>query len=309
MRAVVIINPVAGGRRRGLPIGERVRVAQEAFARHEIDGLVLLTERAGHASELAQVAVAGGADTVVAWGGDGTINEVASQLAGAAALGIVRAGSGNGLARELGIPASPRAALDIALAGRDRRIDVGEIEGRPFLNVAGIGFDAAMAAAFNRMGGERRGPARYALRVLRDAFGYPARRYEIDVDGQRVEAAALVVAIANLRQYGSNVVIAPRAAPDDGLLDVVIVGDRRAISRVGLVPRLFDRTLDKAPGVGMLRGARVSVAGEGPLDFHVDGEPQPGTGPVVRAGVCPGRLRVRVAGPGAGRVGPTASPS
>ena len=295
MPVAVIINPVAGGTRSLAP-EKRVRLAEKALARHGAVGRVLLTGRPGHGSELARQAVADGATTVVAWGGDGTINEVASQLVGTdTAFGIVRAGSGNGLARELGIPKRPDAALDIALAGGERRIDVGEIEGRPFLNVAGIGFDAAMAAAFNRLGGERRGPIRYTIRVLRAAFDYKAVRCTVDVDGYRFDADALVVAIANLPQYGSNAVIAPRAQPDDGLFDVVVVEDRGVLGRLGLAPRVFDRTIDKAAGVTTLRGIRVTVTAEGPLDFHVDGEPHPGGRTTVRATIHPGNLRVRVA--------------
>ncbi len=294
MSVVIIINPVAGGSRRGLSVDERVRLVREALASHHADGRVVLTERPGHGRELARQAVAEGCTEVIAWGGDGTINEVASQLVGtAAALGIVRAGSGNGLARELGIPTNPGQALAIALGGRERRIDVGEIEGRPFLNVAGVGFDAAMAAEFNSLGGERRGPLRYTARALRAMFGYVAGRYTVEVDDRRLESNALVVAIANLPQYGSNAVIAPRAVPDDGMLDVVVVEERGALGRVGLGLRLLDRTIDKASGVTMLRGSRVRVTGAGPLPFHVDGEPSLG-GSTVSAAVRPRGLRVRV---------------
>jgi diacylglycerol kinase (ATP) len=294
MSVLVIINPIAGGSRRGLSVDDRVRLVREALARHGADGRVVLTERPGHAPELARQAVEEGADVVVAWGGDGTINEVASQLVGTGAvLGIVRAGSGNGLARELGIPARAEDALAIALAGRERQIDVGEIEGYPFLNLAGIGFDASMAAEFNRLGGEHRGPLRYAVQVLRAAFSYPARPYIVEVDGQRLEVDALIVAIANFGQYGANAVIAPHAKPDDGLLDVVVVENRGALGRIGLVPRAFDRTIDKAPGVTILRGARVKVTGTTPILFQVDGEPHPG-GLAVEARLQPGALRVKV---------------
>lgn len=294
MSVVVIINPVAGGRRRGLSADKRVRLAQETLGRHGVDGRIELTERPGHGSELARRAVHDGAEVVVAWGGDGTINEIASQLVSTrTALGIIRAGSGNGLARELGIPRQPETALEVALAGGERRIDVGEIEGRPFLNVAGIGFDAEMADAFNRLGSERRGVLRYTLCVLQAAAGYGACRYAIEVDGQRVEADALLVAVANLPQYGSNAVIAPGAMPDDGLLDVVVVEERGLLARIGLAPRLFDRTIDKAAGVTMFKGTKVTVTGPGPLAFHVDGEPHAG-GTTVSARVYPAALRVKV---------------
>jgi diacylglycerol kinase (ATP) len=294
MPVAVIINPVAGGRRRGLPPVARVALARRAFDRHRVDGRVELTARAGHGTDLARQAVADGCRLVVAWGGDGTINEVASVLMGAGvALGIVRAGSGNGLAREMGIPRAPDAALEIALGGRDRTIDAGEIEGHRFLNVAGIGFDAAMAMAFNALGTERRGRLRYTLSATRAAFTYQPARYHIEADGQALDVEALIVAIANLPQYGSNAVIAPGARPDDGRLDVVVIENRGMLGRIGLVPRVFDRTIHKAPGVSILPAREVSVRCEGPMAFHVDGEPKPG-GVLVRARVLPGALTVRV---------------
>jgi diacylglycerol kinase (ATP) len=172
-------------------------------------------------------------------------------------------------------------------------VDVGDIDGRPFLNVAGIGFDAAMALEFNRLGGERRGPLRYTWLVARATFGYAPTRYVIEADDRRVEANALVVAIANLAQYGSNAVIAPGAEPDDGLLDVVIVEQRGAMGRLGLVPRAFDRTIHKAPGVTILQTTKVVVRAGQPMTFHVDGEPHQG-GAALEARVHPGALVVRV---------------
>ncbi len=246
MSVAVIVNPVAGGRRSSLAPEERVRLAEGALARHRVSGRVVLTRAAGHATELTRRAVADGCELVVAWGGDGTINEIASELVDTGTrLGIVRAGSGNGLARELGVPAQPEQALDVALAGRDRVVDAGEIEGRLFFNVAGIGFDAAMAAGFNRLGGERRGPLRYAGVVARALLGYRASHYSIEVDGRRLETDALLVAIANLSQYGSNAVIAPGARPDDGLLDVIVVGERDVVGRIGIVARAFSGTYQK----------------------------------------------------------------
>ena len=294
MPAAFIINPVAGGRRGSLPPAERVALVERALARHGDAGAVHLTKAAGHGVELARQALADGCSPIVAWGGDGTINEVASQLAGSGTpFGIVRAGSGNGMARELGIPADAERAIDVALGNRQRVVDHGDIDGHPFLNLAGIGFDAAMARVFNDLGGERRGPLRYAVQVFRAAFGYEAVRYVIESAGRRLEVDALLVAIANLAQYGSNVVIAPDARPDDGLLDVVIVEQRGVLGRLGLAPRIFDRTIHKAPGVTVLKAAEVTVSCATPIAFHVDGEPR-GGGTTVRARIHPGSLIVRV---------------
>jgi YegS/Rv2252/BmrU family lipid kinase len=295
MSVVVIINPVAGGRRRSPSPDQRVRLVEQALERHRLTGRVELTRAAGHAQELARQAVEQGCRLVIVWGGDGTINDVASQLLRtSAALGIVRAGSGNGFARGLGIPSRPDQALDIALGAHERVVDVGEIDGHPFLNVAGMGFDAAMAIEFNRLGSERRGTVRYTLQVARAAFGYPASRYTIEADGRRLVVDALLIAVANLAQYGSNAVIAPTARPDDGLLDIVVIEDRGAFGRIGLVPRLFDRTAHKAPGVTVLPAQHVVVATARPIAFHVDGEPHLG-GCTVEARIHPAALRVKVA--------------
>jgi diacylglycerol kinase (ATP) len=293
MSAAFIINPVAGGRRRSMPPADRVALVGRALARHSAAGVVHLTKAAGHGRDLARQALADGCSPIVAWGGDGTINEVASQLIGTGTpLGIVRAGSGNGLARELGIPAAPDRAADVALGGPERMVDVGDIDGRPFLNVAGIGFDAAMAFEFNRLGSERRGPARYAWKILRAGFAFGATRYVIEADGHRVEVVALLVAIANLPQYGTNVVIAPGAKPDDGLLDVVIVESRGTLGRIGLAPRVFDRTIHKAHGVTVLPARKVTVTAAAPIVFHVDGEPHQGPA-TLEACIRPGSLIVK----------------
>jgi diacylglycerol kinase (ATP) len=294
MPAVFIINPVAGGERSGLPPAEREALARRGLEEHGLPGEVHLTKAPGHGKDLARQALADGHSPIVAWGGDGTINEVASQLAGSGTpLGIVRAGSGNGLARELGIPTSPERAIEIALGARERVVDHGEIDGRMFLNVAGIGFDAAMALEFNQLGGERRGSVRYTQIVARAVFRYVSTRYVIETDDRRIESTALILAIANLAQYGTGAVIAPTAKPDDGLLDVVIVEDRGTLGRVGLVPRLFDRTIHKAPGVTIVPTRRVRVEASVPIAFHVDGEPHVGA-TVLEARVHPASLVVRV---------------
>ena len=294
MRAAIIINPVAGGRARGLPAAARVDLARRALARSGATGHVVLTERRGHARELADEAVRSGCDVAVAWGGDGTINEVGASLINTAtAIGIVRAGSGNGMARELRVPLDPGKALEAALGGRERVVDAGRFQGRVFFNVAGIGFDAWMATCYNDLGCERRGLLRYTLATFRRGFTYPAANYVVQLDGERLEIPALVLAIANFRQYGGNVFVAPSARPDDGLLDLVAVGPRGALRRLGLVPRLYGGTLDRASGVLVRRARRIVVTAEDPAPSHVDGEPLPAA-TRLEAEVLPAALRVRV---------------
>ena len=138
----VIINPLSGARGRSLG-ASRAALAGRLLASRGLEGRIRVTEYPGHASELARQALAEGASLVCAWGGDGTVNEVASALAYTSVpLGVIPEGSGNGFARELGIYLSPEKALDVAINGRERIIDAGQIGDRVFFNLAGIGLDA-----------------------------------------------------------------------------------------------------------------------------------------------------------------------
>jgi diacylglycerol kinase (ATP) len=294
MDVAVIINPISGAR--GRPGAGRARreLAEAVLAASGVRGMVSVTERAGHGRELARTALVAGARLVVAWGGDGTMNEVASALAfGPTPLGIVRAGSGNGLATALGVPADPAAALRGALTGAERTIDAGELDGRFFFNVAGIGLDAAVAAGFARGSLGRRGVLPYLALAAREFVRYRPRDYVCRVDGDVLRVHALLVVCANGTQYGRGAAIAPDARLDDGALDVVIVGARSSLALAVQARRLFNGTIGRLPGVSIRRFERLEVQADGPLLFHVDGEPVQG-GPVLQARVHPGALRLRL---------------
>ena len=277
MKVGIIINPAAG------PAWRRMTAAQvEAYTRavvdhHAADAWVVYSKGPGHAHDLAYEAVAGGADVVVAWGGDGTVNEVASALLyGRAVLGIVPVGSGNGLARELGIPASPNEALSVAVGGEERVVDVGEVNGRVFFNVAGIGFDAHVAERFARAPAPMRGLTAYAAATLGELFRY-----------------ALLVAIANTRQWGNGARIAPRARMDDDRLDVVFVRARHPVMVLANLWRLFWGDISDMRGVGHHLVQRATVQADPAAPVHVDGEPM-GHHRTITIGVRSAALRVRV---------------
>ena len=272
-------------------------MARAALRDHGTAGEVVVADGAGRGRAAARQLVEQGAETVVVWGGDGTVNEVASQLVGrAAVLGIVPAGSGNGLARELGLGMHPARALRAALEGPVRRIDAGELGGRLFFNVAGVGFDARLAAAFNAR--VRRGAAGYAAAALREALRevlrYKPARYAVAADGVAAGShPALLVAVANTRQYGNGAIIAPRARPDDGRLEIVVVPPIGLLRASWHLRRLFNGTLDGLPGVRMLRVQAGEIAAAGPLAFHVDGEVVRGESR-LRIAVHPRALPVRI---------------
>jgi YegS/Rv2252/BmrU family lipid kinase len=259
-----------------------------------VPGEVLVTQGPGHAHALARSAVDAGARLVCAWGGDGTVNEVGRALAGgAASLGIVPDGSGNGLARTLGLPRRPAAALATALGGRERRIDAGEVAGRLFFNLAGLGLDAEVAARFNARPRGARGLSPYVVLAVWALLRYRPARYVVRADGVQFRGPALLVVCANGRQYGSGAVVAPRARPDDGRLDLVIVEPRPVPAALRGAARLFTGAIDRLPGVHSSGFTRAEIEAPAPIAFHLDGEPGVGTSPLT-VRVRPGALRVRV---------------
>lgn len=296
-RIAVVINPISGARGRPEEARQRAALAADLLHARGVDAEVLMTESPGHGRALTLGALARGASIVVAWGGDGTVNEVASALVGRdAVLGVVPSGSGNGLARELRIPCDPEAALRVAVEGRTRRIDAGELNGRLFFNVAGVGLDAEVAHRFAaRPAGAPRGFLRYLQIAARELCTFEPAGHTIEAEGVTIRLRALIIAFANARQYGNRAVIAPHARLDDGRLDVVAVAYRRPWTALWQAPALFAGCIDRVPGVTMTQAAHVMVTSDRGVRCHVDGEPYAGgTSLVARA--HPGALRVQVAG-------------
>jgi diacylglycerol kinase (ATP) len=292
MPIAVIINPISGGARAG-QAEARARLAGAVVERHGEAAEIVVTERRGHAREVAERAVARGARLVIAWGGDGTLNEVASALAfGDVPLGIVPAGSGNGLACDLGVDRRPEQAIADALQATPRPIDLGEVNGRIFVNTAGVGFDAHVAAVFDRRGG-RRGFRRYVAITGRALLTYRPEHYTITTPDSCRTSRAVLIAIANSSQFGNGARIAPGAALDDGLLDLVVFEERARWRTIGSVPRLFNGTVNQVAGCSMCRIREARIESDRPIAFHLDGEPAEGVARLdVR--VHPGALRVAV---------------
>jgi len=296
-RVAVIVNPIAGAGGRPELARRRIASAEAALAVREVDGRVLVSEHTDHAASLARSAVADGASLVVAWGGDGTINEVASELAFRdVAFAVIPAGSGNGLARELGIPFDHARAFAVAFEGAERVIDAGEVEGRLFFNLAGVGLDAQVAHEFAARGQKRRGFVRYIEIAVRETFAFHSGEYTIVADGVSTHTRALVIAIANGRQYGNGALIAPNARIDDGRLELVVVEERSVLTTLAQMPMLLAGRIARLAGVTMTPVREVSIVSAGPLKYHLDGEPCIG-GTTITARIRPGALRIRVPRP------------
>lgn len=216
-KILLIVNPISHEIK-----GQNVEsIVKQELNPAQFDFDIVFTEYAGHAARLAKDAI-GSYDIVAAVGGDGTVNEVASALIHSeVALAIIPVGSGNGLARHLKIPIGLRASIQALNHAHMLLVDTAEINHKPFLMAAGIGFDALVAHRFASFG--KRGLLSYIQVALKEYFSFEPMNYHLQVDGKWIERKAFLISFANGSQYGNDFQIAPEADLQDGLLDLVIV--------------------------------------------------------------------------------------
>jgi diacylglycerol kinase (ATP) len=210
--------------------------------------------------------------TVVACGGDGTVNQVASVVVNTSmSIGILPLGSGNGLARSNKIPMDLKQALAVIAKGAVRKMDSALINGIPYFCTAGVGFDALIANCFATS--TKRGFATYINTTIKEFFNYKPNHYAITVDGVKTNVDAFLITIANAGQWGNNVYIAPSAKLDDGLLRVSILKpfSKRSIPSIGL--KLFLKKIDTAKNFMALVGKKIEIEFDNELPVHFDGEP------------------------------------
>jgi lipid kinase YegS len=285
------LDLIVHGTRADAP-GLREAVADVRAAGHELR--VHVTWERGDAERLTAESARRGTDAVIAVGGDGTVNEVTNGLAGSEVpLGIVPLGTANDFARQAAIPADPRAALDLVLTTSPERIDLGELDGRAFVNVSTAGFGAQLTADTDAGSKERLGPLAYAITGIKRLVGEsPVRHARFSGPDFSVELDYLVFAVGNARATGAGVEIAPLASLRDGLLDLCVVGP---VGRTGFAPLFLDvkrgEHLERE-GVHYVQTPWVRVESEEPVPVNVDGEP--GERRVLEYRVRPGALRVHL---------------
>ena len=217
-KVMAIINPISGTRSK-----EKLEeLLQQTFRRVQADLTILHTTGPDDARTMGRQAAEAGYDLVVAVGGDGTVNEVASALCRTrTALGIIPCGSGNGLARTLQIPQNFEKSLEILTEGVVENCDYGMVNGIPFFCTFGLGFDAAVADSFSHCG--RRGRLTYIRKAIEEYLRYRPASYALFINGEVAVKEAFLIAVCNVSQYGNNVYIAPGASVNDGLLDITVV--------------------------------------------------------------------------------------
>ncbi|WP_316764442.1 diacylglycerol kinase family lipid kinase [Pedobacter aquatilis] len=263
-----VINPISGGKAK-LRIPALI---DKYLDKEKFNANFRLTEYVGHATEIVEEAIAKNFDIIVAAGGDGTINEVASKvLEHKKILGILPLGSGNGLARFLNIPQNLKEAILLINQLKTDVIDSAYFNNKSFFNLAGMGFDAHLSAAFSK--DKKRGLTGYIKLSLKEVFNYKDELYILNIDGVEYKRKAFAITVANSSQYGNNVYIAPNASVKDGLLDVCIIKPFSLLKLPVLSYVMLKGTAETSDMIEIIKGKNIKIsrAQDGPV--HVDGEP------------------------------------
>jgi len=246
----------------------------------------VLTEEPGHATQLARQALDDGYRTIVAVGGDGTVNEVINGLVEEGSvdpevtLGIIPYGTGADFARVLGIPRDYTVACRHLLRSEPRPVDLGRIacfrEGREveryFINAAGLGFDGEVAEVVNRFPKVLGGTITYLTCLLIGLVTYRNKNIELSFDGQHARGRVNSVIVCNGRYFGGGMFIAPGAAFDDGLFDVVILGNLNKLEVVVNLPRIYKGTHLTHPKVSHFCAREVHVEARERMFLQAEGE-------------------------------------
>ncbi|MBB2913727.1 diacylglycerol kinase (ATP) [Streptosporangium becharense] len=293
---IVLVNPAArGGRSRRLlpPVLDRLRRGGRKVS-------VVLGSCAADALERARVAVARRPAALVAFGGDGLVHLAVQAVAGTGVpLGIVPAGTGNDIADALGIPPrDPLAAADTVLRGRVRTVDAATVgapgaaagSGEWFAGVVACGFDSRVNERANRLTWPP-GMAKYLVALAGELRAFRPIPFEIDLDGEVVEREAMLVAVGNTRSYGAGMRVCPDALPDDGLLDVMILGAVPKTEFLRTFPRVYRGSHVGHPAVTVRRARRVGIRAPDVIAY-ADGE-RVGPAPLT-CEIVPGALSVIV---------------
>jgi len=268
-RVRVLINPKSG-------LWWSSTALQQAIQKHwDTDGIDLsyqYSKTAEDGQAKTRRAVEEGVDTLLVVGGDGMVNSIGSALIHTdVALGVIPAGSGNGFARHFGIPLTADKAVQTLKQADRMAIDVGTANGRPFFVTCSMAWDATIVRSFDRS--PVRGILPYVFAAAYEFLEYRAKPFAVNLDGEDISfPEPLLFTVANLTQYGGGAKVAPKARPDDGLLELVVVSRKDAPRLLAQLPRLFDGTLDGMRVVYSKAFKSICVNRQEPGPIQVDGE-------------------------------------
>jgi diacylglycerol kinase (ATP) len=287
-----LVNPASGNG----ATGKRWPKLRERAAELGLRGEQVLSEFPGH---LAQAAKDSPGSLLVVIGGDGTVNEVANGVAGTdAELAVLPCGTGQDFGRTHGLPTRFDDAVQVALRGETRTIDLGRVQlesgaSRFFANVGSAGMSGAVARRANSMTKAFGGRATFFYALTREFLAWQNTRVVVELeDGVRREGPMHDVIVANGNWHGGGMKLAPDARQDDGVFDVVLIGDVTKLDFLTTSPKLYSGRYLSHPKVELLRSSSVTISAAEPLPLEVDGEPIGAT--PARFEVVPAALRLRV---------------
>lgn len=282
-----LINPISGGRSKDkivLDIDKYLDKTQFTFE-------TTYTEYPGHASHLLQKRMNLN-ETVVAVGGDGTINEIAKVLAGTdKSMAIIPQGSGNGLARHLGISVKPRKAIQQLNDLKSIKVDTAKLNEWFFISIAGIGFDSLIAQKF--VSSKNRGFFGYASLVLKEFISYREQDFDIEIDGVLQRKKAALVSFANSNQFGYNTIIAQNADVSDGLLEVCIFRKPKWFQLPSVLLKVWTKNANRSSLLEIISAKSISLYPNQLKYANVDGE-SIHVGEKIQVEIIPSNLNLKV---------------
>ncbi len=266
-RLLLIVNPNSGT----VAKSKLLPTITETLDHFRLPYDLVFTREAGHGHLLAKQAVKENYYGVLACGGDGTVNEIGSALAGSdTAMGIIPCGSGNGLARHLGIPVDVEGSIRILAEDNIINADYATGNDNPFFCTCGMGFDAAVS---QRASGEKkRGLAMYIRNAATEFVNFSPKDYIIECNGVELTRHAFIVAICNASQYGNNAFIAPQASITDGMLDVMVVRSSNMLEHAMVGMDMLTGMIGKNTMVDSFRADHLKITRSEPGPVHFDGD-------------------------------------
>jgi YegS/Rv2252/BmrU family lipid kinase len=279
-----IYNPISGNysKKKRTALLQKINVNSE--------NIVFETSNKDEEYAVTLKAIKLGAKKIIAIGGDGTINKVASALIKSdIPLGIVPMGSGNGLARHLRIPMDPTDALNKALNGHKIKIDACTIDDNLFFCTAGIGFDATVAETFDNR--KKRGIINYIIAVIISLFKYEP--IEIELESGKKEKIFLMT-FANANQYGNNAFISPQSNIQDAQFEIIKIKNNNPIKLLMISLRLFMKNIHKLKTVEIVSSNKTTIKYNAGGPLHIDGESIKTKNPNLQVDILPTALNVIV---------------
>ncbi len=299
MSTAFLVNPASDNG----ATGRRWPEIAHAAAAAGLEGDALISERPGQLAELARQAASGGARLLVVVGGDGSVNEVVNGIAGLEVeMAVVPRGTGWDFTRTHGIPHRLQDAIAVARDGKPRTVDLGRVSYRSwagdsaeryFANIASAGMSGAIARRANETTKALGGKVSYLIATLAVFSRWRAGELHVTVEHEARRGPMHDVVVAIGRYFGGGMMICPEASPDDGLFDVLLIGDLTKRDLMFTLPKTYRGRHLPHPKAELLRGAGATIEAPGPeVPIELDGE-QPGTTP-ARFEIVPAALRVRV---------------